>query len=237
MEALHHPNVVGLLDCFASPLPRLVMPYGGKTLGELAAAQAVAPNQHPAIMYQILCGVNYLHSCDVVHGDLNPQTILRSEDGTIRICGLGSATVDRLGFRPLMALKDIPAEGLPIGTLPFRAPEVLMGHLRVNGKMDMWSIGCVFSEIVTGTRLWTAVTPSGLVEEHFEVIGRPCASALQELSACFLWSEFLAFSPPQPAFGDHYEQSMGAGGRDFMRSLLTLAPSRLAKVGMQALPR
>ena len=89
-------------------------------------------------MRQILSGVRYMHSQKVFHRDLKPQNILISNNGIIKIADFGLSRI--VGHQLQTMSKEIE-------TLWYRSPELLLGTVRYDFSVDIWSIGCIFYEI------------------------------------------------------------------------------------------
>eukprot|EP00906_Rhabdomonas_costata_P009462 RCo013386 len=93
-------------------------------------------------MYQILCGLRYMHKGGILHRDLKPQNILVGPNCEVRICDLGLA-------RHLE--EDISMTGQIAGRF-YRAPELLMDtaeHLAYTGAVDVWAAGCILGELLS----------------------------------------------------------------------------------------
>ena len=93
-------------------------------------------------VYDILVGVEYLHSVHMVHRDLKPANILVSPDMTAKIGDFGMART----FSPRSRM----AVSREICTLWYRAPELLMGSLTYDVKVDEWAVGCLTIEMLCG---------------------------------------------------------------------------------------
>ena len=95
-----------------------------------------------SIMYSLMCGLYALHTAKVMHRDLKPSNILIESGGGVKLADFG------LG-------RDIPQGGDELTnyvvTRWYRAPEVLLGE-RYGASIDVWSLGCIFAEMLKGTR-------------------------------------------------------------------------------------
>jgi len=96
-----------------------------------------------ALIYQLLNGVLYLHSCHVLHRDLKPANILITSNGIVKIGDLGLA---RLSHDPLHTLF---AGDKVVVTIWYRAPELLLGAKHYNKAIDIWAVGCVLAELAS----------------------------------------------------------------------------------------
>lgn len=119
------------------------------------------------ILYQILSGVNFMHSKRIFHRDLKPANILMSSDGQhIKIADFGLSRTIHQPFRPYSP---------EILTIWYKAPEMCLGD-RINDYsigVDVWSIGCIFAEMVLGTSLFKGEKPIEMLSQYFEVFGYP----------------------------------------------------------------
>ena len=96
-------------------------------------------------MYQLLDGLNYLHSMFILHRDLKTSNSLLSNNGILKICDFEMA-------RPY----TLPLEQYTnyVVTLWYRAPELLLATDIYGPPIDVWSIGCIFAELLTGDVLF-----------------------------------------------------------------------------------
>lgn len=92
------------------------------------------------LLKQLLSGINYLHRNWVMHRDLKPTNLLYSNKGILKICDFGMARkfghVTNHNFT-----KNVV-------TLWYRAPELLLGEQCYTNKIDIWSAGCIFAEMI-----------------------------------------------------------------------------------------
>ncbi|MEO0126632.1 MAG: UvrD-helicase domain-containing protein [candidate division WOR-3 bacterium] len=140
LASLNHPNIVRFYNIdFIENKFVLVMEYiKGKTLREIIKEGGIEINEFLNIAQQILDGISYAHKTGVLHRDLKPENILITENNTIKITDFGLARFLKTG--------SIAAS--TAGTPIYMAPEVWSG--KFSEKSDIWSIGVIFYELLTG---------------------------------------------------------------------------------------
>ncbi|KAA8517579.1 hypothetical protein F0562_017791 [Nyssa sinensis] len=135
------------VDKNGKPLLYLVFEYLDTDLKKFIDSHRKGSNPRPLppslvqnFLYQLCKGVAHCHSHGVLHRDLKPQNLLvDKEKGILKIADLG------LGRAFTVPLKSYTHE---IVTLWYRAPEVLLGSTHYSTAVDMWSVGCIFAEMV-----------------------------------------------------------------------------------------
>ncbi|XP_068102563.1 cyclin-dependent kinase-like 4 [Hyperolius riggenbachi] len=148
LKQLKHSNLVNLLEVFRRKRKlHLVFEYCDQTvLNELekhpnGVPDAITKN----IVLQILQAVNFCHKNSCIHRDVKPENILLTKQGVIKLCDFGFA---RILTRPGDDYTDY------VATRWYRAPELLVGDTQYGAAVDVWAIGCVFAELLTGQPLW-----------------------------------------------------------------------------------
>ena len=117
------------------------------------------------IMYQILEGLQYLHSNNIIHRDIKTANILLNNKGEIKIGDFGLARIISPSLKKKITNRVV--------TLWYRAPELLFGEDHYGPAIDMWSIGCVFSELLTGVPLFKGKREMDQVDKIVEKCGTP----------------------------------------------------------------
>ena len=148
LARLSHPNIVTLHDFGqAGDLFYFVMEYvDGASLRELEKSGRLSPAQALAIVPQVCDALQYAHDQGVVHRDIKPENILVDKRGRVKIADFGIAKL--LGAPPAEA--TLTASQMVLGTPHYMAPEQLERPREVDQRADIYSLGVVFYEMLTG---------------------------------------------------------------------------------------
>lgn len=122
-----------------------------------------------SVMYQIFKGVDYLHGKKVLHRDLKPQNILINSEGNVKVADFGLSRTYSIPIKPYT--KEVL-------TLWYRAPELILGAEYYSTGIDMWSIGCIFGELLMKKPLFTGESEIGQLIKIFEILGNPTEDTL-----------------------------------------------------------
>jgi eukaryotic-like serine/threonine-protein kinase len=163
---LQHPHIVPLLDSGeAGSLLYAVMPYiEGESLRDRLMAQSRLPTTEAVtIAWEVADALDYAHRRGVVHRDIKPENILVSNGhalvadfGIARAVGLaGGATLTGVGF--------------PIGTAAYMSPEQATAASPVDGRSDLYSLGCVLYEMIAGRMAFTGPSLKSVLTQQLTV--------------------------------------------------------------------
>jgi len=148
LAALTHPNIVAVYDFGqAQGIYYLVMEFvDGPTLRQLYQARKLSPAEALKIVPKICEALEYAHQEGVVHRDIKPENILLDRKGQVKIADFGIAKIIDLEAKDLSltGAKDI------VGTLHYMAPEQVEKPQEVDHRADIYSLGVVFYEMLTG---------------------------------------------------------------------------------------
>ncbi|KAL4298327.1 hypothetical protein GQ457_12G029470 [Hibiscus cannabinus] len=125
-------------------------------------------------LYQILRGLKYIHSANVIHRDLKPSNLLLNANCDLKICDFGLA-------RPT-AENEFMTEY--VVTRWYRAPELLLNSSDYTAAIDVWSVGCIFMELINRKPLFPGKDHVHQMRLLTELLGTPTESDLR-----FLWNE------------------------------------------------
>jgi predicted Ser/Thr protein kinase len=148
LARLNHPNIVAVHDFGqAGGFYFLVMEFvDGLSLRHLLQAQRLSPREAMAIVPQICEALQYAHDQGIVHRDIKPENLLLDKQGRVKIADFGLAKL--LGREP-QGLRLTQARDV-MGTPQYMAPEQLEKPLEVDHRADIFSLGVVFYEMLTG---------------------------------------------------------------------------------------
>jgi serine/threonine protein kinase len=148
LAKLNHPNIVGVHDFGrAEQLYYFVMEYvDGTNLRKVIQARSVTPRDALAIVPQVCDALQYAHDEGIVHRDIKPENILLDKRGRVKIADFGLAKLlgQDQGDSALTGTHQI------MGTLRYMAPEQMEGARQVDHRADIYSLGVVFYELLTG---------------------------------------------------------------------------------------
>jgi serine/threonine-protein kinase len=218
---LQHPHIVPVYDSgevatAARPDPLLwfAMPYiEGESLRErLRREGPLPPPEASRIAREVARALQYAHQQGVIHRDVKPENILLTRDGSTMVADFGIA-------RPAgpAAPVHLTSTGVVIGTPAYMSPEQAIGADTIDARSDVYSLGCVLYEMLTGAPPFTGATAPAIVAKHlteppdFSGAGTtPVPARLRPLLA-----RALAKSPEdRPASAAELAESLGGGGGD-----------------------
>ncbi|MDT0330018.1 serine/threonine-protein kinase [Nocardiopsis lambiniae] len=145
---IEHPNVPAVYDAAVDTdqgMLYLVMQLvRGEPLADLIAEQKPLPIATvAAVAAQMCAALSYAHAVPVVHRDLKPGNVMIADDGTVKVLDFGIAAVLRTD------MTRITVTGTQLGTCAYMPPEQISGG-GVNPRSDLYSLGCVLFEMLTG---------------------------------------------------------------------------------------
>jgi eukaryotic-like serine/threonine-protein kinase len=179
LTRLQHPRIVPVLDSDeAGALLYLVMPYvPGESLRSRLEREGRLPM--PAVLSivgDIAAAVDYAHRQNVLHRDIKPENILLQGDRAL-VCDFGLArAIDRA------ALEPISSSGLVIGTPAYMSPEQAMGEEDLGPTCDVYALGCVVYEMLTGELPFSGATPQAIIARHLGERPRPIRTVRPEVT-------------------------------------------------------
>ena len=159
LAKLSNPNIVNILDFGEHEgMPFLVMEYlPGGTLKQKTGS-AVPWREALRVLLPVARGLAYAHSHGVIHRDVKPANILMNEDGR--------PVLTDFGIAKLLEAPDghtLTGSGVGIGTPEYMAPEQGIGASAIDERADVYSLGIVLYELVTGRKPYIADTPMAVV--------------------------------------------------------------------------
>ena len=222
-----HENIVAIRDVFPPPsLPHFDDLYIVYDLMEtdlhqvLKSPQAISVEQVRYIIYQILRAIKYIHSAGVLHRDLKPSNVLLSSSCDVQICDFGLSAFEKS--------QEQLAEY--VVTRWYRAPEILLSCSKYDNKIDVWSAGCIFAEILGRRPLFPGGDCEHVMNLIFKVVGSPSYATVMSMCASNPAAQRFLNSVRNVPGANLWELFPGAdpGAIDLLRTLLAFDPKERA---------
>ncbi|KAM5179677.1 mitogen-activated protein kinase 14 isoform 1-T1 [Mantella aurantiaca] len=178
LKHMKHENVIGLLDVFTPSKTfddfndvYLVTHLMGADLNNIVKCQKLTDDHVQFLIYQILRGLKYIHSADIIHRDLKPSNLAVNEDCELKILDFG-----------LARHTDEEMTGY-VATRWYRAPEIMLNWMHYNQTVDIWSVGCIMAELLTGRTLFPGTDHIDQLKLILRLVGTPEPELLQKISS------------------------------------------------------
>ncbi|XP_059331247.1 cyclin-dependent kinase-like 1 isoform X3 [Ammospiza nelsoni] len=190
LKQLKHPNLVRLLEVFRRKRRlHLVLEYCEHTvLQELERHPRGVPEYLvKSITWQTLQAVNFCHKHNCIHRDVKPENILITKHSVIKLCDFGFARI-------LTGPSDYYTDY--VATRWYRSPELLVGDTQYGPPVDVWAIGCVFAELLSGLPLW----PGKSDVDQLYLIRRTLGDLIPRHQQVFSTNQFFSGEPLEVKF-------------------------------------
>ncbi|KAG7202476.1 hypothetical protein KM043_017047 [Ampulex compressa] len=174
---LKHPYVVYLLDAFPDGLDfTMVVEYMPSGLWEILKDNEImlTVSQIKTYMKMLLEGIAYVHAKNIIHRDLKPANLLINNKGLLKIADFGLSR--------LMWEDTSKPYSHQVATRWYRAPELLYGSKYYTSAIDMWSIGCIFGELLNNSPLFPGETDIKQLAMVLCYLGTPTAESWPDLN-------------------------------------------------------
>jgi len=148
LAALSHPNIIQIFDRgVAGENYFFAMEYvRGRSLREVMGNGRLAPQEAMKIIAQICRAIDYAHDQNIIHRDLKPENILLDERGNVKVADFGLAGIKSAEGKS----GNLTATAVAMGTLNYMAPEQRRDAKSVDGRADLYSLGVMLYELLTG---------------------------------------------------------------------------------------
>jgi Tol biopolymer transport system component len=159
---LQHPHILSVYDSGASAGQFwFTMPYvDGESLRDRLKRGPLPVEQALRIAREAAQALEYAHEQGIVHRDVKPENILLTRDGNTLVADFGIA-------RPIgEGVTQVTQAGFVVGTPGYMSPEQALGASEIDGRSDVYSLGCVLFEMVAGRPPFTGPTGQAVVAQH-----------------------------------------------------------------------
>ena len=169
LSRLNHINVLHMIDYKLEPTETwILMEYIHTDLNKFFYSNKDNPNVmnemfFKNIAYQIISGINHLHSQQIIHRDIKLDNILYDDKKNI-------AKIGDFGLSRIFDY-NLETKYTNVGTLPYQPPEMLLGLRKYSIAVDIWPIGCILIEICTMRPLFAAENDLGVLKLMYDIFG------------------------------------------------------------------
>lgn len=139
----------------------------------IQSKQPLTDVHYQFFLYQILKGLHVIHQSNVLHRDLKPGNLLINSNCELKICDFGLSR--KIGEKDDEILTNY------VATRWYRAPELMLSGNRYDKAVDLWSVGCIFGELLTGKALFPGKNYIDQLQLVFQTLGTPSKDILSKL--------------------------------------------------------
>lgn len=233
MRHLNHKCVLGVEDIF-EPVALakfedvyIVSQLMATDLHRVIYSRHALSDEHIAFfMYQMLCAMKYVHSANVIHRDLKPSNVLVNANCELKICDFG------------LARGVFPEEELELTeyvvTRWYRAPEIMLGCMKYTREVDVWSMGCIFAEMMSRKPLFPGQDYIDQLHLIMNALGAPNDQELYFLSNArarkFMNAEFQKRGPNPTKPLAHMFSDVPPDALNLLQKMLVIDPNHRISV-------
>ncbi|XP_072928921.1 mitogen-activated protein kinase 14A isoform X2 [Hemitrygon akajei] len=221
LKHIKHENVICLLNVF-SPEDYLqtfqsfymVMPFMECDLGHIMKKQKLSENMVVFLLYQILRGLKYIHSAGIIHRDLKPGNLAVNQNCELKILDFG-----------LARHTELEMTGYVI-TRWYRPPEVILNWMHYSYSVDIWSVGCILAEMVTGSVFFPGFDHFDQLKKIMNVTGIPPQYLVEKMKNKDARDYVRSLIPQEKKKFQQIFPTMKAQAVDLLERMLNLDPDR-----------
>merc|ERR1719486_1167380 len=218
LKELQHPNIVRLCDVIHTERKlTLVFEFLDQDLKKLLdmCDGGLDPESTRSFLVQLLRGIAHCHHHRVLHRDLKPQNLLINLKGALKLADFGLARAFGIPVRSYTH---------EVVTLWYRAPDVLMGSRKYSTPVDIWSVGCIFAEMINGRSLLPGSTDQDQLIKIFKTLGTPTEVSWPNVAELPDWKPDFPMYPAQP--WKQITPNLEDDGLDLLEQLLQYDPNQ-----------
>lgn len=223
LKYLKHPNVVSLHDVIHMA-EKLTMVFEFLELDlkkylDVCGATGLELITVKSLLFQLLQGIAFCHKQKVLHRDLKPANLLLNRAGILKLADFGLARTFSM---------DVSSLKHEVITLWYRGPELLLGQTQYCTEVDMWSIGCIFAEMVNGKPLFPGASDAKQLETIISRLGTPTEQQWPQFTSMPLFKEAGITAHVEGQTLDQLVPRLKGDndGLDLLASLLQYNPAR-----------
>lgn len=231
-ELSGHENIIQLINVLKADNDKdiyIVTDYMESDLHAVVRANILEGIHKQYIIYQMIRCLKYMHTGKMLHRDIKPSNILLNSDCLVKICDFGLArTAASLGDSTATS----PVLTDYVATRWYRAPEILLGSTSYTFGVDMWAVGCILGELISGKPIFPGSSTMNQLDRILELSGRPSQEDINALNSPFAETmlENVTHSRPPMRPGQSRTQEMFPNATqeasDFLMGCLKFNPQK-----------
>ncbi|CDK25667.1 unnamed protein product [Kuraishia capsulata CBS 1993] len=220
LKELRDDNIVRLYDIVHLDSHKLYLVFEfldldlKKYMEKIQGEEGLGGDMVKRFMLQMIRGLYYCHAHRILHRDLKPQNLLIDKEGNLKLADFGLA---RAFGVPLRAYTH------EVVTLWYRAPEILLGGKQYSTGVDMWSVGCIFGEMVVRKAIFPGDSEIDQIFRIFRVLGTPTEAVWPEIN--YLPDYKPSFPRWKPTRLEDLTPTLDNEGVDLLKNLLVYDPA------------
>ncbi|XP_021731390.1 cyclin-dependent kinase C-2-like [Chenopodium quinoa] len=236
LKKLHHENVIQLKEIVTSPGPEkdeqgrpdgnkykggiyMVFEYMDHDLTGLADRPGMrfSVPQIKCYMRQLLTGLHYCHVNQVLHRDIKGSNLLIDNEGMLKLADFGLARSFSSDHNGNLTNRVI--------TLWYRPPELLLGSTKYGPAVDMWSVGCIFAELLHGKPVFPGKDEPEQINKIFELCGAPDEANWPGVTKLPWYTNFKPNRPMKRRLREYFRH-FDRHALELLERMLTLDPAQ-----------
>jgi len=181
LRQLDHDNIIRILDMYPPEGANFEDIYIVTDLMEtdlhrvIYSKQPLTEEHHQYFVHQVLRGLAYLHSVNIVHRDIKPSNLLVNKNCDLKICDFGLARVLSTESEDTMGRTDY------VVTRWYRAPEVVLLASEYTVAIDVWAVGCILCELISRKPVFAGKDHLDQIRKIVSILGTPAEAELHWL--------------------------------------------------------
>lgn len=227
LRHFNHENVIRIRDILPPVAPDkfedvyIVSELMDTDLHQIICSPQPLTDDHcQYFLYQILRALKYIHSAHVLHRDLKPSNLLLNGNCDLKVCDFGLARVAHPEENHAGFMTEY------VATRWYRAPEIMLSWKEYTKAIDVWSVGCIFAELLGRKALFPGKDYIHQLNLITDVIGTPDAEDVDSIESekARRYISSLPFKPPIPP--QRIYPNANPVAVDLLQRMLTFSPTK-----------